>query len=84
VAYTLPTGTLMDAASGLSINQGFQWSLINLSASAANTITLTAGTAHTIVGDAITQAAGQATGGNASRWFTRKTAANTFVTYRIN
>jgi hypothetical protein len=84
VDYTLPTGTLLDAASGLTINQGFEWSLINLSSSSTNTITLIASSGHTIVGDAITQASAQATGGNASRWFTRKTAVNTFITYRIN
>lgn len=83
VTYTLPTGTLLDAAAGLGINQGFEWSIINTS-STANTVTLGAGSGHTIVGDAITQGQSQATGGNGSRWFTRKTAANTFITYRIN
>lgn len=83
VTYTLPTGTLLDTAAGLGINQGFEWSIINTSTT-ANTITLAAGTGHTIVGDAITQGQSQATGGNGSRWFTRKTAANTFITYRIN
>jgi hypothetical protein len=86
VAYTLPTGTLTDAATGLYINQGFEWTLINLSAAAADTITLTAGTGHTIVGTAVVPSAHSTTGllyGNAARWFTRKTAANTFITYRI-
>lgn len=76
-ALTLPTGTLSDAgvlAGALPINTGFRWSLISGS---SGIVTLGAGTGHTIVGTATTPAAGQ------SRWFTRKTAANTFITYRI-
>lgn len=84
ITLTLPTGTLTDAASNMQINQAFDWSLINLSTSAANTVTLGAGTGHTIVGDAITQASGLSTGCSTSRWRTRKTATNTFVTYRLN
>lgn len=89
-AYTLPTGTLMDTASGLQIDQGFSWSLINVAAAAADSITLTAATGHTIVGDAVVISTHVTTGGaitsrgcSSSSWFTRKTAANTFVTYRI-
>lgn len=87
VAYTLPTGTLMDTASGLSINEGFEWTLINLSAAAADTITLTASSGHTIVGIAVVQSAHASTGylyGASAKFFTRKTAANTFITYRLN
>ena len=85
-AYTLPTGTLLDAAATWDVNEYFDWSLINLSAAALDTITLTAGTAHTIVGNPIVQSSNVATGGiygNSARWRTRKSAANTFVTYRI-
>lgn len=85
-AYTLPTGTLMDAASEWAIGESFDWVLINLSAAAADTITVTAGTDHTIVGNPIVQSAHSTTGGiygNSSQWRTRKTAANTFVSYRI-
>jgi hypothetical protein len=87
VTYTLPTGTLLDTASALQINQGFYWTLINTSTGAANTITVAAGTGHTIVGTSIVQSSDPTTGalyGNAARFFTRKTAANTFVTYRFN
>lgn len=80
--YTLPTGTLMDAAAGLGIGQAFSWSLINLSTGGSCTVTLVAGSGHTIVGDVLTQIAAQSTGCASSRWLTRKTAANTFVTYR--
>ena len=86
ITLTLPTGTLTDAASGLKINQGFEWSLINLSAAAADTVTLAAGTGHTLVGTAVIPSAHSTTGalyGNAGRFFTRKTAANTFITYRL-
>lgn len=79
VALTLPTGTLADAGiiSGtLANNFGFEWFIINLGSS-SGAITLLAGTGHTIVGNAVTAI------GTSSRWRTRKTATNTFVTYRI-
>ncbi len=82
ISVTVSSGTLTDAAAGLSIGQAFPWTLINLSTSAANTVTLVAGTGHTIVGDTITQCSALTTGCSTSRWLTRKTAANTFVTYR--
>lgn len=83
IAYTLPTGTLTDAALNLRVNESIQWYLINLSSSAANTITLTAGAGHTIVGNAVLGVATSAIPGSAT-FLTRKTAANTFVTYRLN
>lgn len=85
-AYTLPTGTLMDAASTFAVDEHFDWTLINLSAAAADTITVTAGADHTVVGTMIVASAHSTTGalyGNAARFRTRKTAANTFVTYRL-
>ncbi len=77
--FTLPTGTLTDAGiigGALAAGQAFEWYLINTGTS-SGTATLLAGTGHTIVGAALTAI------GTSSRWFTRKTAANTFVTYRI-
>jgi hypothetical protein len=85
-AYTLPTGTLLDAASTFAVNEYFDWTVINLSAAAADTATITAGADHTVVGTMICQSAHSTTGaihGNALRLRTRKTAANTFVTYRL-
>jgi hypothetical protein len=85
-AYTLPTGTLLDAAGTFLVDEYFDWTLINLSAAAADTITITAGADHTVVGTMICQSAHSSTGlvhGNALRLRTRKTAANTFVSYRI-
>ena len=85
-AYTLPTGTLLDAAGTFLVDEYFDWTLINLSAAAADTITITAGADHTVVGTMICQSAHSSTGlihGNALRLRTRKTAANTFVSYRL-
>jgi hypothetical protein len=73
----VPTGTNMDAAfAGLQNNQGFQWSVINLAA-ATHAITVTANDDHTVVGNMIVAAS------TSGRFLTRKTAANTFFTYRI-
>lgn len=86
VAYTLPTGAVMDASGVFSVNESFDWTLINLSSASTDTVTLTASTGHTIVGGLIVQAANASTGvlyGASARWRTRKTGANTFVTYRI-
>jgi hypothetical protein len=85
-AYTLPTGTLLDAAGAFLVDEFFDWTVINLSAAAADTITITAGADHTVVGTMICQSAHSSTGlvhGNALRLRTRKTAANTFVSYRL-
>jgi hypothetical protein len=62
------------SSGGLPIDTAFDWVLIN---TGSGTATLAAGTGHTIVGAATTAIA------TSSRWRTRKTAANTFVTYRI-
>ena len=85
-AYTLPTGTLCDAGATFAVDSCFDWSLINLSAAAADTITVTAGADHTIVGNPIVQSAHVTTGGiygNSAIFRTRKTASNVFCTYRV-
>lgn len=74
VAGTVPTGTVMDAASEFAINDSFDWSVIKVG---ANAFTVTAATGHTLVGVAVVATATSAV------FRTRKTAANTFVTYRI-
>lgn len=74
VAGTVPTGTVLDAASEFAINDSFDWSVI---ATGANAFTVTAATGHTLVGTAVVATA------TSGLFRTRKTAANTFVTYRI-
>ena len=86
VAYTLPTGALVDAGVTMEVDDSFDWVLINNALAAADTITLTAATGHTIVGNPVVQSLHSSTGatmGYSSMWRTRKTAADTFVTYRI-
>jgi len=85
-AYTLPTGTLCEGGATFAVDSAFDWSLINLSAAAADTITVTAGVDHTVVGNMIIQSVHATTGliyGSSGLFRTRKTALNTFVTYRI-
>lgn len=74
VTGTLPTGTLTDAGADLDIDEAFNWSVIN---TGPNTFTVAAGTGHTIVGLATVATA------TSAQFRTRKTAVNTFVTYRI-
>lgn len=78
VVGTLPTGTQLDTAgtgAGLNTNEGWYWSVINTGA--ANTFTVAAATGHTVVGNMVVALSAS------GRFFTVKTAANTFVTYRI-
>jgi hypothetical protein len=91
IELTLPTGALLDAASGLKVNQAFEWTWINDSAAAADSVTLVAASGHTIVGAPIVISKHVTTGGaitsmgnNSATFITRKTAADTFVTYRKN
>lgn len=72
----LPTGTALENVSQFAVNDSIDWTLITLAAFA---LTITVNTDHTIVGGAATGAAA----GNTARFRTRKTAVNTFVTYRI-
>jgi hypothetical protein len=75
VVATLDTGAIMDAAGTFAINDAFFWSVIN---TGPNTFTVTAAASgHTVVG------AGAVATATSGRFMTRKTAANTFVTYRI-
>lgn len=77
VTATLDTGAVMDAALQMEIGESFDWSVINTGAANAFTVTAAA-TGHTVVG------AGVAVAASTSALFrTRKTAANTFITYCI-
>ena len=75
VAGTLPTGAVLDAASTLNIGDSFDWSVI---ATGANAFTVTAAANHTIVGTAVVATV------TSGLFRTVKTAAGTFVTYRLS
>lgn len=75
VAGTIPTGAVLDAATTLAVGESFSWSVIN---TGPNTFTVTAAANHTIVGTATVATA-------TSGYFrTVKTAAGTFITYRLS
>jgi hypothetical protein len=72
---TLPTGTDTQAGFGTTYdNFTFEWSVINTGPSLVRVL---AGTAHTIVGS------GSVATGTSGRFASRRTATNTFVTYRL-
>lgn len=84
VAYTLPTGADMDGGASFGVDQAFDWSIANLAAAAADTITITANTGHTIVGNPVVASSHATTIASSSALFrSRKTAASTWVTYRL-
>ena len=72
----LPTGANLDLATEWAIGDSFDFSVITLAAFA---LTITVNTGVTIVGSAATAA----TSGASARFRCRKTAADTFVVYRI-
>lgn len=72
----LPTGAALDLASEFAIGDSFDFSLVTLAAFA---LTITVNTGVTIVGAPATDG----TSGAAARFRVRKTAADTFVVYRI-
>jgi hypothetical protein len=72
---TVDTGAVMDAAAVWAIGDSIDWSVIN---TGAVTFTVTAATNHTLVGTM------GVTTGTSGLFRTKKTAAATFVTYRIS
>jgi hypothetical protein len=82
--YTLPTGALMQAAlpAGFAVNDTFDFSVINISTTSGETVSLAAGTQFTIVGNAsVAINSGQNKSSMTVR--VRKTAEETFVAYVI-
>lgn len=76
VVATVDTGTAMQTAlPGMAVGDSFDWVAI---ATGANAFTVTAATAHTLVG------AGAVATGTSGMFRTKKTAANTFTTYRLS
>lgn len=79
VALDLPNGSALDAASEFDVDEYFEWVVINLSSGAGDTVTVQVGaaTGHTIIGSGLIAISSSA------MFRTRKTAANTFVSYRV-
>jgi hypothetical protein len=76
VTITLPTGTDMDGGfASPYTNQTFEWSVINLDGT--ETVTIAGNSDHTLVGAATIAA------NVSARWASRRTAATTWVSYRI-
>lgn len=79
VALTLPIGTLTDAGfTSLPAGGSFDWSVINLGSSSGAVTMTAAATGHTYVGAAVVAIA------TSALFRTRKTAAGTFITYRVS
>lgn len=86
VTYTLPTGTIMDAAltSYFINNDSFDFTIINLSLAVLDTITLVAGVGFTIVGQALIESAHATSEFPSSGTFrVRRVSPNVFVAYRL-
>lgn len=77
VTATVDTGTAMDTAlaAEVAIGDGFHWSAI---ATGANAFTVTAAAGHTLVGSGVVATV------TSGRFFSKRTAANTWVTYRLS
>lgn len=88
VAITTPTGAQIQKALPVTfaVNDSFDFTIINLSAAAADTGTLTAGASGvSIVGAVIVPSAHSTTIADSSKTYrVRKTAANTFIIYALN
>jgi len=76
VVATLDTGAVVDLASNWAVNDSFDWAVINTGGANAFTVTAAA-SGHTVVG------AGAVAASSSGQFRTRKTAADTFVTYRL-
>jgi len=76
VTATLDTGAIMDAAGTFAIGDFVDWTAINTGAT--NAFTVTASSGHTVVG------AGAVALSTSGRFRTLKTAASTFVSYRLS
>jgi len=77
---TLPSGSSVDSGIyvGTTVNVSFDWSVINTSSTSGAVVTILAATGNTIVGSPTVAI------GTSGIFRTRKTASNTFITYRIS
>ena len=77
LAYTFETGATSETASPMwLVGDAYEWSLVNINGT--NAVTVTASSGHTIVGNAVVALS------TSAKFKTVKTAASTFVSYRIN
>ena len=76
VSLVLPTGATLDAALQLNVGDAIRWSVVNTGATNAATVS-SAGSGNTLVG------AGGVAATTSGSFVTIKTAAATFVTYRM-
>lgn len=90
VAYTLPLATDLEIAlfaiyPDIQVNDSFDFSIINLDTTAANTITVTTNTGWTLAGSMVLPGLNVAsTGSGAVGLFrARRTAANAYTLYRL-
>lgn len=74
VVATLDTGAIMETSSEWAIGDSIEWSAI---ATGLNSFTVTASAGHTIVGSGVVATV------TSGRFRTKKTAVDTFVTYRL-
>lgn len=74
-AITLPTAATLDAYYAVAVDMAFDVSFVNTGTGAA---TITANTGVTLVG------AAAVTNGTSSRWRLRRTAASTWIAYRLS
>lgn len=75
VAGTVPTGTVLEAACDYVTSDSYNWSVIN---TGPNTFTVTAASGHTLVGSAAVAT------GTSGYFRTRRSALETFITYRLS
>jgi hypothetical protein len=76
VTMTLPTGTdTQSGFNGIYTGMAFQWSVIN---TGPNTVTISGATGHTVIGSSAVAS------GVSGRFTSRRSANNTFVSYRLS
>lgn len=88
-AYTLPLATAIDSAlpADFAVGDAFEFSIVNLAATATFDITVTTNTGWTLVGPMVV-GAGSSAAGDGSEWTAglfraRKTAAGAYTLYRV-
>jgi hypothetical protein len=84
--HQLPTGALIDdELPGIAVDEGFYFSIINTGTGAGDDATITVNTGVTIVGNPTVGSLTDATIiSGAGRFFARRTAADTYVVYRVS